>query len=115
MAGSDLSPGEWKMVRSRGDIMIPDVFILDYEGSPWNIESAKAQVRRARNRMSELIFNLPVDINGDEVTVRKGLFLSRDSGEYWWDLQVVDEVLFDSDKPFTILSGPFILLGDVTL
>ena len=45
MSGSDLTAGTWDITRTRGDIMVPDEFVLELNGSPWVVESVKAQVR----------------------------------------------------------------------
>ena len=67
MSGSNLTAGTWDITRTRGDIMVPDEFESEMNGSPWVVESVKAQVRVAENRFSDLVYNLPV--NGFWLTV----------------------------------------------
>ena len=115
MSGSDLTAGTWDIARTRGDIMVPDEFELEMNGSPWVVEDAKAQVRVAENRFSDLVYSLPANIVGNVISVGHGLFLFRDAGNFFWDLQVVDSTFFGSDKPFTVLKGKFVVVEDVTL
>lgn len=115
MSGSNLTAGTWDITRTRGDIMVPDEFELEMNGSPWVVESVKAQVRVAENRFSDLVYNLPVNVVGNVVSVGQGLFLFRDAGNFFWDLQVVDSTFFGSNKPFTVLKGKFVVVEDVTL
>ena len=73
MSGSNLTAGTWDITRTRGDIMVPDEFELEMNGSPWVVESVKAQVRVAENRFSDLVYNLPVNVVGNVVSVGQGL------------------------------------------
>ena len=78
MNWSNLTAGTWDITRTRGDIMVPDEFELEMNGSPWVVEDAKAQVRVAENRFSDLVYSLPVNIVGNVISVGHGLFLFRD-------------------------------------
>ena len=50
MSGSDLTAGTWDITRTRGDIMVPDEFVLELNGSPWVVESVKLSLGKSRCR-----------------------------------------------------------------
>jgi len=49
-AGSNLTPADWPIVRTRGDSMVPEEFTLTIDGTALTPTSAIAQVRTARSR-----------------------------------------------------------------
>lgn len=98
------------MIRTQGDTTRPEVFALTKDGSPWEVDSAIAQVRESRSRTSTLVVTLGASVSTNEVTVGDGVSLDAvDPGTYWWDLQVTD-----SDGPFTVVGGTFTVRADVS-
>lgn len=115
MIADNLSPGSWPITRTRGDGFTPTAFTVEVDDTPLAVEGAVAQVRQRRDRTSPLVFTPAVDIAGSTVTVGDYETLEPvPPGSYWWDLQVWDGVRWTADRPFTLLSGAFRLLGDVT-
>jgi len=110
-AGSNLTPADWPIVRTRGDSMIPEEFTLTIDGTALTPTSAIAQVRTARSRSATLVLELSVDLASNVVTVGDGDALDDvDPGVYWWDLQV------NASYPsgLTLISGTFQVLDDVS-
>jgi hypothetical protein len=106
----DLTPANVPWTCTRGDHTVAVEFTLARDGSPWQVDSALAQVRASRNRSSTLILALTATVAGAVVTVGDGDSLAAVSaGVYYWDLQVTD----DSDI-LTIASGTFQVLDDVS-
>ena len=71
-AGSNLTPADWPIVRTRGDSMIPEEFTLTIDGTALTPTSAIAQVRTARSREATLVLELSVDLSSNVVTVGDG-------------------------------------------
>jgi len=112
MAGSDLTPAAWPIVRTRGDSMVPEEFTLSIDGTALEPVSAVAQVRAGKSRTATLILELTCDIAGAVVTVGDGDDLdSVEPGLYWWDLQVTNAAY---PSGLTLISGTFQVLDDVS-
>ena len=105
----DLSPGRWPITRTRGDTNTATSFTLERDGSPWVVDSARAQVRQTRDRNSDLVLELGATVAANVVTVGAGVELDVPVGGYWWDLEVVDD-----GAVLTVATGPFTVLHDVT-
>lgn len=102
----DMSPVAWDFTRTRGDMMVPTRFDeITFDGSPLVITSVLAQVRRRRDRDSELVLDLDAQHAAGVVTVGDGVSVDVPPGTYWWDLQVND---------LTMVGGTFRVLGDVS-
>lgn len=111
-AGSNLTPADWPIVRTRGDSMIPEEFTLTIDGTALTPTSAIAQVRTARSRSATLVLELSVDLSTNVVTVGDGDDLDDvDPGVYWWDLQVTNA---SYPSGLTLISGTFQVLDDVS-
>lgn len=111
MVRNDMTPAEVPWTCTRGDTTTEIEFTLERNGSPWNVDSALAQVRERRSRTSTLVLELTASVNGAVVSVGDGDDLAGvDPGVYWWDLEVVD----GTDR-LTICGGTFQVLDDVTL
>ena len=111
-AGSNLTPADWPIVRTRGDSMVPEEFTLTIDGTALTPTSAIAQVRTARSRTSTLVLELSVDLSTNVVTVGDGDDLDDvDPGVYWWDLQVTNTAY---PSGLTLISGTFQVLDDVS-
>jgi hypothetical protein len=112
MAGSDLSPANWPIVRTRGDSMLPEEFTLTIDGGALTPVSAIAQVRESHSRSSTLVLELSVDLATNVVTVGDGDDLDAVTpGVYWWDLQVTNAAY---PSGLTIIAGTFQVLDDVS-
>ena len=110
-AGSNLTPADWPIVRTRGDSMVPEEFTLTIDGTALTPTSAIAQVRTARSRSATLVIELSVDLSSNVVTVGDGDDLDVDPGVYWWDLQVTNAAY---PSGLTLISGTFHVLDDVS-
>ena len=112
MAGSDLTPANWPIVRTRGDSMIPEEFTLTIDGIALTPTSAVAQVRAGRSRSDTLILELGCDLSSNTVTVGDGNSLDTiDVGLYWWDLQIINAAY---PSGLTLVAGSFRVLDDVS-
>ena len=111
MAGSDLSPANWPIVRTRGDSMIPEEFTLSIDGGALTPVSAIAQVRASHSRTSTLILELSTDLSTNVVTVGDGDSLDVAVGVYWWDLQITNAAY---PSGLTLVAGTFQVLDDVS-
>lgn len=112
MAGSDLTPAAWPIVRTRGDSMVPEEFTLSIDGGALEPVSAVAQVRAGKSRTATLILELTCDVAGAVVTVGDGDDLdSVDPGVYWWDLQMTNAAY---PSGLTLIAGTFHVLEDVS-
>lgn len=106
----DLSPGRWPITRTRGDTFTATSFTLTRDGSPWAVDSARAQVRQTRDRDSDLVLDLGASVTANVVTVGSGVELDVPVGSYWWDLEVEDDGAI-----LTVATGPFTVLHDVSV
>ena len=111
MAGSDLSPADWPIVRTRGDSMVPEEFTLTIDGLDLDPASAIAQIRASRSRSSTLILELSTDITGNTVLVGDGDELDVSPGVFWWDLQITNA---SYPSGLTLIAGTFQVLDDVS-
>jgi hypothetical protein len=110
MARSNLAPADFPWTCTQGDHTVAIDFTLARDGSPWEVDSALAQVREDKSRSSTLVLTLTTSIAGAVVTVGDGDSLASVSpGIYHWDLQVTD----NSDV-LTICGGTFEVLNDVS-
>ena len=110
-AGSNLTPADWPIVRTRGDSMVPEEFTLTIDGTALTPTSAIAQVRTARSRSATLVLELSIGLSTNVVTVGDGDDLDVDPGVYWWDLQVTNA---SYPSGLTLISGTFQVLDDVS-
>ena len=111
-SGSDLTPADWPIVRTRGDSMVPEEFTLTIDGSALTPTSAIAQIREGRSRTTTLVLALSVDLSSNVVTVGDGDDLDDvDPGVYWWDLQVTNA---SYPSGLTLIAGTFQVLNDVS-
>jgi hypothetical protein len=112
MAGSDLSPANWPIVRTRGDSMVAEEFTLTIDGLALTPTSAIAQVRESHSRSSTLVLDLSCDLAANVVTVGDGDDLDDVTpGVYWWDLQVTNA---SYPVGLTLIAGTFQVLDDVS-
>jgi len=111
---SDLSPGSWDCARTAGDTDPGESFTLTVDGDELVVSDAVAQVRTARRRTADLVFERDVSFTGNVVTVGEGDEVPDEPGAHWWDLQVVGTVEGAPFGPLTVLSGEFRIVADVS-
>lgn len=117
MTGSviDLSPAPLAIKVTQGDRL--ERFTVDVVRDVDGVETAAvvtgvvAQVRRARDRSSELVVDLAPSFSGSTVTFG-GVVVPASPGVWWWDMQVTGS--FGGD-PFdlTLLAGSVSIGKDV--